>query len=318
MAAASQGDAWLREHAFWWRHDPALLRNRHWLAFGHAPDTPTRTETITCEINLPFAGADRRIAGAILRDEDDALYLAHSGKIGGARAGQRKQAFRDFAASGNWQPARWPDGTITELRVIGPLEGPRLARQVGRFVCAVHRFKSGNGAMARLDAATPAPAASDTGHAMSAACDRPLVLEALAEELARRGLSANGGGDPLFTPRRAAPPFLEIATDPAVDRIERAVGRLLLRRVGGNGAARSWSCQSRAPAGRGSGPAGVHVVGYHWRARPVFDGLDAAFALMAMGLTTSLWVSAQIRLCDRRMIPAVVVRRGDPTPARCR
>lgn len=33
---------------------------------------------------------------------------------------------------------------------------------------------------------------------------------------------------------------------------------------------------------------------------------------MAMGLTTSLWVSAQIRLCDRRMIPAVVVRRGDP------
>ena len=33
---------------------------------------------------------------------------------------------------------------------------------------------------------------------------------------------------------------------------------------------------------------------------------------MVMGLTTSLWVSAQIRLCDRRMIPAVVVRRGDP------
>ncbi len=33
---------------------------------------------------------------------------------------------------------------------------------------------------------------------------------------------------------------------------------------------------------------------------------------MTMGLTTSLWVSAQIRLCDRRMIPAVVVRRGDP------
>jgi hypothetical protein len=33
---------------------------------------------------------------------------------------------------------------------------------------------------------------------------------------------------------------------------------------------------------------------------------------MVMGLTTGLWVSAQVRLCDRAFIPAVVVRRGDP------
>lgn len=31
-----------------------------------------------------------------------------------------------------------------------------------------------------------------------------------------------------------------------------------------------------------------------------------------MGLTTALWVSAQVRLCDRAFIPAAVVRRGDP------
>ena len=30
-----------------------------------------------------------------------------------------------------------------------------------------------------------------------------------------------------------------------------------------------------------------------------------------MGLTTGLWVSAQVRLCDRAFIPATVVRRGD-------
>ena len=35
-------------------------------------------------------------------------------------------------------------------------------------------------------------------------------------------------------------------------------------------------------------------------------------APMVMGLTTGLWVSAQIRLCDRAFIPAAVVRRGDP------
>jgi hypothetical protein len=33
---------------------------------------------------------------------------------------------------------------------------------------------------------------------------------------------------------------------------------------------------------------------------------------MVMGLTTGLWVSAQIRLCDRAFLPATVVRRGDP------
>lgn len=31
-----------------------------------------------------------------------------------------------------------------------------------------------------------------------------------------------------------------------------------------------------------------------------------------MGLTTGLWVSAQVRLCDRRNMPAYVSRRGDP------
>ena len=33
---------------------------------------------------------------------------------------------------------------------------------------------------------------------------------------------------------------------------------------------------------------------------------------MVMGLTTGLWVSAQVRLCDIAFIPATVVRRGDP------
>lgn len=33
---------------------------------------------------------------------------------------------------------------------------------------------------------------------------------------------------------------------------------------------------------------------------------------MAMGITTGIWVSAQIRICDRAFIPATVVRHGDP------
>ena len=33
---------------------------------------------------------------------------------------------------------------------------------------------------------------------------------------------------------------------------------------------------------------------------------------MVMGINTGLWVSAQVRICDRAFIPATVVRRGDP------
>src|SRR5262245_18248064 len=31
---------------------------------------------------------------------------------------------------------------------------------------------------------------------------------------------------------------------------------------------------------------------------------------MVMGLTTGLWVMAQVRLCDRAFIPATIVRKG--------
>ena len=31
---------------------------------------------------------------------------------------------------------------------------------------------------------------------------------------------------------------------------------------------------------------------------------------MVMGLTTGIWVAAQVRICDRNFIPATIVRRG--------
>ena len=99
---------WARDDSFWWAFEPRTARQA--LLLGHAPDAPTKRESITCEINLPRAGADRKVAGIIAADDAGALYLAHSGRMGGTRLGQRKSGFRDFLADGVWRRLTWPDG----------------------------------------------------------------------------------------------------------------------------------------------------------------------------------------------------------------
>lgn len=294
---AVRGDiVWLRDEAFWWHHDGARRAGRHHLMFGVAPDAPTHSESAACEINLPAAGADRRLAGALVRDSDGTVYLAHSGKIGGGRAGRRRAAFRAFMAGGNWQRVRWPDGQTRELLLIGPLDGPRLARQIGRFVQAVHRYKrqagdttlpaaqlaalADGGAPSRRGFAEAGPAFAGGGATdVAALCDRALVLDALAEELMRRGLIGESG-EPLFATRRHRPRLIEIETDLGPAVLERSVGRLLLRAAAAGDAARAILVVPEAPAPAAlSGLArhGIGVVRYRWRgARPVFAGLDAA------------------------------------------
>jgi hypothetical protein len=288
---AVHGDiVWLRDERLWWRHDPSSTAGRHSLMFGYAPMPPGLSESATCEVNLPVAGADRRLAGALLRDGAGDLYLAHSGKIGGGRSGRQRQAFRAFLAGGNWQMARWPDGRETELLLIAPLEGPRLARQIGRFVQAMHDYKrqksGGVGPMPASLVATVGTAAGADGAladpgGLSALCDRGLVLDALGEELFRRGIiGAAGDGEPLFAARDGATRVIELETGISVAALERAVGRLLMRSATANDFSRAILVVPDAPSLAGLAALsrhGVSLVRYRWRgARPVFADLDAA------------------------------------------
>ena len=96
---------WARDDAYWWAFEPRPARDA--LLLGHAPDAPTKRESITCEINLPRASADRKVAGIIAADDRGALYLCHSGRMGGSRPGQRKSGFREFLADGVWRKVRF-------------------------------------------------------------------------------------------------------------------------------------------------------------------------------------------------------------------
>ena len=271
---------WARDDAFWWAFEPRTARDgiaaRHALVLGHAPDAPTKRESITCEINLPREGADRKVAGLIVADEAGALYLAHSGRMGGARPGQRKSAFREFLADGVWRDVKWPDGEEREALIVAPLDSPRLTRLLGRFVDAVRAFKAGE----PRDEGTGLCIASTSEQSASAACDRRLVDVALHEELAKRGLL--GGAVDLFSLRGERPqPLFALVADGAADELALAVGSLSLASARGGPDVRPILI---APASLADGDTVLNAlpfacVRFRWRgARAVFDGLDDALA----------------------------------------
>src|SRR5436309_9377234 len=78
---------WRQNEQMWVLLEPREIKNRYWCCFGIEHPPSTQSLSITCEVNPPIEGVDRRIAGAFLRDSLGAIYIAHSGKVGGARKG---------------------------------------------------------------------------------------------------------------------------------------------------------------------------------------------------------------------------------------
>ena len=257
---------WARDDGFWWALEPRHERDA--LVMGHAPEPPGKRESITCEINLPRQGADRKVAGIIAIDEAGALHLAHSGRLS-------KSGFREFLTDGVWRAVRWPDGEETEALVVAPLDSPRLTRQLGQFVDAVRHFKAGDPPTARTGLCVE-PALVDSA---SAACDRRLVDVALHEELAKRGLF--GGADDLFSLRGDRPqPLFALVADGRPEELTMAVGSLSLASARGGPDVRPIlvapaTLSDRDDAALQALP--FACVRFRWRgARAVFDGLDDA------------------------------------------
>lgn len=271
---------WARDDHFWWAFEPRPGRAA--LLLGHADHPPTRRESITCEINLPRGGADRRVAGILAADERGTLYLAHSGRMGGARPGQRKAGFREFMADGVWRRVRWPDGAESEALIIAPLASPRLTRLLGGFVEAVRRFKDGGQPAHPTGLRVAALCREASGRdSATAACDRLLVDVALHEELAKRGLF--GGGEDLFSLRGERPqPLFALVADGQADELALAVGSLSLASARGGAQVRPIliaPASLDADDGAALDSLPFACVRYRWRgARAVFDGLDDALA----------------------------------------
>ena len=80
---------------------------------------------ITCEINVPVAGIDRKLGGAFARNRDGRTFVVHRGLIGGAKKGVGKSLFAS-RFRGVWS-ALEEGRAVTPVAVIGELASPRFA-----------------------------------------------------------------------------------------------------------------------------------------------------------------------------------------------
>jgi hypothetical protein len=132
---------WFGDLQLWVLLQPERITNRYWCAFGVDDPHPASMLGITCEINPPKEGVDRRCAGLFARDQGGNLILAHSGKIGGGRAGIGKAAFLNHLGDADVVSVNFPGGEEYDYIAIGRVNSPDFRQRLANFVHAVGRFK---------------------------------------------------------------------------------------------------------------------------------------------------------------------------------
>ncbi len=281
--------------------------------------------SITCEINLPRAGADRKVAGIIAADDRGALYLCHSGRMGGSRPGQRKSGFREFLGRRRVAQARL-------ARRRGDRGAGRSPRSTARGSPACSDSSSTRCAASRRASRRPhAPGSGvepcdrrsgrrrrgdrrlvDVAHCTrsspSAACSAAPRISSCCAASGRAAAVRAGGRRRARGARRGG--GLAVARLGA--RRARLCGRSWWRR-------RRWPIPIPTPCRPCPSPSSASAGAARAPSSMDWTTLGVKTASMVMGLTTGLWVSAQVRICA--IAPSFPADRGAaaaiPTPARC-
>ncbi len=125
---------WLESVSIWVAFQK--IENRYWNAFGVEEPVDGENLDITCEINSPLIGINRRISGAFAMDNDGAMYLLHSGRIGGGRKGIGKSLFES-----NYKYGLIKLDNGLEYAQIGKLGDASLPNNTANFVREIDRIK---------------------------------------------------------------------------------------------------------------------------------------------------------------------------------
>lgn len=179
-----------------WFFSRKVAGTRYWNAFGIGRPEGGAAIAITCEINFPLCGIDRRTGGAFAQDRAGHVFVVHRGKLGGGRKGIGKSLFEE-SYRGVWEIMD-DGGEETPVAVIGQLNSPRLARQIAQFIRKIARIKEKASVHTsqteltldelcvreELIGARHCEPQRQTG----AECDRGLIVRDLAETLKKCGL----------------------------------------------------------------------------------------------------------------------------------
>ena len=132
---------WYADLRLWVLLQPERSDTRYWCAFGVDDPHHASGLSITCEINPPKDGIDRRCAGLFVKDDNGHVFLGHSGKVGGGRAGIGKTAFLNHWGNDDVVTVEFPDGKGCDYIILGRIDESNLRHRIADFVHSAARFK---------------------------------------------------------------------------------------------------------------------------------------------------------------------------------
>jgi hypothetical protein len=185
-----------------WSFSRKIADHRYWHAFGVGRPEGGARIPITCEINFPLCGIDRRTGGAFAEDGSGQVFVVHRGKLGGGRKGVGKGLFENHYR-GVWEVMD-DGGEESSIAVIGVLNSPRFARQIAQFVRKIARIKETAAARSaqaefRFDELSLREELigerfREQERETGAECDHGLIVRDLAEALRERNLRTGNDG----------------------------------------------------------------------------------------------------------------------------
>ena len=227
------------EHLGIWMVHEKMSGSKYGHAFGAEKPTGLSHIPITCEINFPAKGIDRRMGGAMAEDRNGRIFVVHRGRIGGGKKGVGKALFDDHYR-GVW--AIMEDGSAeTMVAIIGVMNSPRFVRQVSQFVRKVDRMKNIFSSRTsqveisfdelRFREELVGASYTDPLTDPASMCDYGLIVKDLYDVLSRFGFKA--GNDPerdllIANARQEITAVFAVTTDVSIPSMHSATARLLL------------------------------------------------------------------------------------------
>ena len=117
-----------------------IQETKFWNGFGVGKPIEGKNNSLNGEINFPFEGNNRRIAGAFATEGNGNILVLHRGKIGGGKPGIGKNQFTDNFR-GDFVTAVDGDRE-TDFCLVGELNSQHFPRQVSSFINEIFRVKN--------------------------------------------------------------------------------------------------------------------------------------------------------------------------------